>query len=102
MALSRIALYSGKSLAGLTLGIPGGLANSHGTGGTVFGIASGPKPGLNIQIEPDVLSLQSLGQQLSFVVTIEATWEDLVMMNLQFPEVDLGDKDRFEGEGLMI
>jgi hypothetical protein len=24
------------------------------------------------------------------------------MMNLQFPEVDLGDKDRFEGEGLMI
>ncbi|KAJ6941521.1 hypothetical protein NC651_007333 [Populus alba x Populus x berolinensis] len=56
MALSRIAVYSGKSLAGLTLDIPGGLANSHGTGGTVFGIANGPRPGLNIQIEPDVLS----------------------------------------------
>jgi hypothetical protein len=24
------------------------------------------------------------------------------MMNLQFPEVDLGDKDRLEEEGLMI
>lgn len=29
--------------------------------------------GLNIQIEPDVLSFQSLGQQLSFCVTVEAT-----------------------------
>jgi len=51
-----VVQWSPNSLAGLTLGIPGGLANSHGTGGTVVGIAIGPKPGLYIQIEPDVLS----------------------------------------------
>lgn len=66
---------------------------------------------LGLQAAPN-LDLIPKSNQVSFpssllgsnypLFTIEATWENLVMMNLQFPEVDLGDKDRLEGEGLMI
>ncbi|XP_061975293.1 cucumisin-like [Populus nigra] len=48
------------------------VTNVGSASSTYKSITNAPS-GLNIQIEPDVLSFQSLGQQLSFVVTVEAT-----------------------------